>query len=92
MHVLSKLHGKTFITRIILHVFICIVINFVVQMQTNINVKSRPIHCVVRGNPCVDVNCEGNDYSIIHRKFCVLMIQIIRRRKVKIIYEEGKPN
>jgi len=29
---------------------------FIVQMQTNINVKSNPIHFVVRGNLCVDVN------------------------------------
>jgi hypothetical protein len=29
---------------------------FIVQMQTNINVRSNPIHFVVRGNLCVDVN------------------------------------
>jgi uncharacterized membrane-anchored protein len=56
MHMLRKLHGKMFITRNTLHVFICIVILFVVQMQTNINVKCNPIHFVVRVNLCVDVN------------------------------------
>jgi len=56
MYVLSKLHGKMFITRNILHVFICIVILFVVQMQTNINVRSSPIHFVLQGKICVDAN------------------------------------
>jgi len=56
MHVLIKLHGKMFITRNILHVFISIVILFVVQMQTNIHVRSSPNHFVVRGKLCVDAN------------------------------------
>jgi len=48
MHVLSKLNGKMFITRNILHVFIRIVIFFVAQMQTDIDVNSSSIHFFFR--------------------------------------------
>jgi hypothetical protein len=46
IHVLNKLHIKMFVTWNRLQIFVCIMILFLVQMQTNIYVKR--VHLVLR--------------------------------------------
>ena len=70
IHMINKLHGKTFVTWKRLHVFIGIPIRFVAQMQTNMSkvFKATKLSVVQMQTKIYVKSIQNNKSIIIHMK------------------------